>query len=147
MAYRGLQHSGLVVSDVDRSRRFYGEVLGLEEVPRPPSFRFGGAWFRVGGDELHLIAESDTTMPAGTVAHGPGLASGLVTHLGIEVDDLAAALAHAAERGAPAASGPMARGDGVDQAYLLDPDGHVIELFEVHGRDQSAAPERVPIRV
>ena len=40
----------------------------------------------------------------------------------------------------------MQRGDGVEQIYVLDPDGYVVELFEVTGSDQTAAPERAPIR-
>ena len=50
-----IQHVGLVVSDLERSRRFYAGALGLEEVPRPPNFTFDGAWFRFGGTELHLL--------------------------------------------------------------------------------------------
>ncbi|MGE5334009.1 MAG: VOC family protein, partial [Nitrososphaerota archaeon] len=38
-----MDHSALVVQDLDRSRVFYGEVLGLVEVPRPKSFDFRGA--------------------------------------------------------------------------------------------------------
>lgn len=38
----GLQHTALVVADVEASCRFYGVVLGLESVPRPTSFTFAG---------------------------------------------------------------------------------------------------------
>jgi hypothetical protein len=40
----------------------------------------------------------------------------------------------------------MPRGDGVDQLFVLDPDGYVVELFERTGQDQADAPERAPIR-
>ncbi len=43
----GLQHCGLIVSDLERSRQFYGEALGLPEVPRPANFTFAGAWFEL----------------------------------------------------------------------------------------------------
>jgi len=142
----GLQHCALVVSDLERSRAFYGDVLGLEEISRPPSFTFAGAWFRVGRDELHLIAESDTTMRAGIADTGPGLRTGLVTHLAIEVDDLAAELERLRGRDVGVAGGPMPRGDGVEQAFLLDPDGYVVELFERTGADQRDAPERAAVR-
>ena len=52
---RVLHHVSLPVGDLERSRRFYREVLGLEEIARPP-FPFPGAWFRLGDRELHLIA-------------------------------------------------------------------------------------------
>ena len=58
-----LQHCGLIVADLERSRRFYGGALGLEEVPRPHNFRFEGAWFQVGGDQLHLLVQSEATHP------------------------------------------------------------------------------------
>jgi len=142
---RGIQHCALVVSDLDRSRRFYGEVLGLTEVDRPASFAFAGAWFRAGGDEVHLIVESDTTMRAGASVPRNALGAGLVTHLAIEVDDLEAMLERVRGHGVEVGSGPMARGDGVDQAFLEDPDGYVVEVFERTGADQSDAPARVPV--
>ena len=144
--FRGIQHCALVVSDLERSRRFYGDALGLTEISRPSSFAFAGAWFRAGEDEVHLIVESDTTMPAGGAATGPGLRAGLVTHLALEVDDLAAMLDRVRERGVEIGSGPMARGDGVDQAFVLDPDGYVVEVFERTEADQSDAPQRLPVR-
>ncbi len=39
----GLHHVAVTVTDLDRARRFYSDVLGLVELPRPP-FDFGGAW-------------------------------------------------------------------------------------------------------
>jgi catechol 2,3-dioxygenase-like lactoylglutathione lyase family enzyme len=44
----------------EAARRFYGALLGLEEVTKPPLLAArGGAWFRVGAQELHVgVAES-----------------------------------------------------------------------------------------
>ena len=141
-----LQHCGLVVADLERSRRFYGEALGLEEVPRPPNFTFAGAWFRSGDDEIHLLAEADTTGRAGALDPGPSAAYGLSTHLAFEVEDLAAACARLEEHGVALIGGPMPRGDGVVQVFLRDPDGYVVELFQWTGEDQSDAPKRMPVR-
>ena len=106
-----IQHVGLIVSDLDRSRRFYARALGLEEVPRPSNFTFDGAWFRFGGTEIHLLAEAHTTGGAG---HGsrPGRRPGLDHHVAFEVDDLEADCARLADNGVPLAGGPMPRGDG-----------------------------------
>ena len=41
-----LDHAALIVSDPDAARAFYVGVLGLEEVPRPPTFTFPGLWVR-----------------------------------------------------------------------------------------------------
>ena len=143
---RGIQHCALVVSDLERSRRFYGEAFGLVEIERPAKFVFAGAWFQAGSDEVHLIVEGDTTMRAGASKPGPGLAVGLVTHLALEVDDLGAMLRRLREHGVAIGGGPMPRGDGVDQAFVLDPDGYVVEVFERTGEDQTDAPERMPVR-
>ena len=37
-----LQHVGLIVSDLERSRRFYEGVLGLRQIPRPDFGIAGG---------------------------------------------------------------------------------------------------------
>ena len=140
-----LQHVGLIVRDVDRSRRFYSGALGLEEVPRPSNFRFEGAWFRFGGTEIHLLAEAHTTGGAGQDA-GPGMARGMTHHLACEVDDLQAACSRLAAHGIALEGGPMPRGDGVTQVFFRDPDGHVLELFQWTNEDQSDAPAREPMR-
>jgi len=59
MEIRRLDHAAFLVKDVERSRRFYGQVLGMEEVPRPSNFTFPGAWFRKGRAEIHLIGEAE----------------------------------------------------------------------------------------
>jgi catechol 2,3-dioxygenase-like lactoylglutathione lyase family enzyme len=43
----------------DEARRFYGDLLGLEEIAKPPLLAArGGVWFRVGAQQLHLgVAE------------------------------------------------------------------------------------------
>src|ERR1700731_4022599 len=50
------------------ARRFFGDLLGLEEIQKPESLRSrGGCWFRVGSRQLHIGVE-DTFSPA-TKAH------------------------------------------------------------------------------
>ena len=143
---RRLQHCGLIVADLERSRRFYGGALGFDEVPRPANFRFAGAWFQVGDDQLHLLVESETTSRAGGADPGPSARVGLADHIAIETDDLEAARARLDAHGVALIGGPMPRGDGYDQIFLLDPDGHVLELFQFTGEDQSDAPLREAIR-
>jgi catechol 2,3-dioxygenase-like lactoylglutathione lyase family enzyme len=141
-----IQHVGLVVSDLERSRRFYAGALGLEEVPRPSNFTFDGAWFRFGGTEIHLLAEAHTTGGAGQPDAGPGAAKGMTHHLAFEVEDVEAACARLAKNGVALEGGPMPRGDGYVQVFFRDPDGYVLELFQRTGEDQSDAPKRAPIR-
>jgi catechol 2,3-dioxygenase-like lactoylglutathione lyase family enzyme len=141
-----IQHVGLVVADLGRSRRFYADVLGLEEVPHPPNFTFDGAWFRFGGTEIHLLSDAHATGGAGQPHPGAGADRGMTHHLAFEVDDLGGACARLAEHGVGLEGGPMPRGDGYEQVFFRDPDGHVLELFQWTGEDQSDAPERAPVR-
>ncbi len=42
----------------DDARRFYGGLLGLPEIPKPPGVRAsGGVWFACGAQELHIGIE------------------------------------------------------------------------------------------
>lgn len=145
MEIRKLDHSALVVRDLDRARRFYGEVLGLHEIPRPRSFTFRGCWFRGAGFELHLILEADTTAPAGFADPGPAAARGLAHHLAFEVDDLAAAEAHLRAHGVTIVGGPLPRGDGPLQLYVNDPDGNFIEFFTWTADESIPVEERSAI--
>jgi catechol 2,3-dioxygenase-like lactoylglutathione lyase family enzyme len=133
-----LDHSALVCADIARARRFYVTVLGLEEIPRPASFRFGGCWFRGHGFELHMILAGDTTAPAGFGDAGPAAQTGLAHHLGFEVDDLEAVAAQLRAHDVPIVAGPMQRGDGIVQMYVNDPDGNFLEFFT--RRPDPAAP-------
>jgi glyoxylase I family protein len=141
-----IQHVGLVVADLGRSRRFYADALGLEEVPRPPNFTFDGAWFRFGGTEIHLLSDAHATGGAGQPDPGVGAERGMTHHLAFEVDDLDGVRARLAEHGVGLEGGPMPRGDGYEQVFFRDPDGHVLELFQWTGEDQSDTPERAPVR-
>ena len=52
----------------NEARRFYGALLGLEELPKPPLLAGrGGVWFRAGAHELH-VGVAEAFQPA-TKAH------------------------------------------------------------------------------
>ena len=126
-----LHHIALPVTDLARSRRFYGDVLGLREVQRPAAFDFPGAWFALGAGQLHLIERRD-----GTTRHDKPLDSRDV-HFAIRVVDYDAMLAHLRSLGyredAPAADAMRIKANrrpnaGFPQIFVLDPDRHVIEI-------------------
>jgi glyoxylase I family protein len=135
-----LHHISIPVADVDRSRGFYRDVLGLHEIERPP-FDFPGAWFALGDGELHLIGEPQDP----TFREEKPLDSGDV-HFAVRVESYDDTLGYLESRGYrtdhdvlhPQAM--IARPQpvtGYPQIYILDPDRHVIEI--------NAAPRpRVP---
>src|SRR5258708_419442 len=61
MNIRKLDHVSFLVKDVERSRRFYGQVLGLREIPRPSNASNSGAWLtnEKHSFEVHLIGEAE----------------------------------------------------------------------------------------
>ena len=132
MKIRTLDHTALLVRDVEKSRHFYGRVLGMEEVSRPHTFDFPGAWFRMGKTELHLIGETEAGRVAAVEPNSyrpDELARGYGTHSAYEVDDLEETQRHLREHDITIVGGPRPRGDGITQLYILDPDNYVVELF------------------
>jgi catechol 2,3-dioxygenase-like lactoylglutathione lyase family enzyme len=56
-----LDHATIVTPDLDAARRFFVDVVGLSDGPRPP-FRVDGAWLYADGRAvIHLV---DSTLPA-----------------------------------------------------------------------------------
>src|SRR3974377_285505 len=84
-----LDHVPLVVKGLERSRKFYVEVLGMREVPRP-AFSFAGLWFQAGATQIHLILEYAGSLPAGNLLNAERRSS-RTHHLAFLVEDAAAA--------------------------------------------------------
>lgn len=125
-----LHHVSLPTTDLERSRRFYREVLGLEEIGRP-AFPFPGAWFRLGDRELHLIGGEGAVSQGGTGTDSRQL------HLAVRVASFADAVVRLrglgyredADPGDPLHVMVLRRPlTGYPQAYLVDPDRHLIEI-------------------
>lgn len=58
-----LNHLGLLISNLEKSRHFYGNVLGFKEIDRP-SFSIKGLWYDLGEFELHLMLHEQATPPS-----------------------------------------------------------------------------------
>jgi len=96
------------------ARAFYGDLLGLEELPKPDALRArGGCWFRVGGQELH-VGVDEPFSPA-RKAH-PGL---VVSDLGLLTERL---------RSAGIEVAPDDAIPGTERAHAADPFGNRLEL-------------------
>jgi catechol 2,3-dioxygenase-like lactoylglutathione lyase family enzyme len=121
-----IDHITLVVGDLERSRAFYVDLLGMEEVERP-AFSFAGAWFRAGNTLIHLILEHDESGPAGIFVPA-GYSQSRTHHFAFIVSDAREAESFLLERGISLISSARLRPDGWVQVFLNDPDGHVVEL-------------------
>ena len=125
-----IHHVSLIVHDLAASRHFYVEVLGLQEVARPASFKFAGAWFRAGAAELHVIHSDDAAQAPGDapVHIAAGRDATRARHFCFQITDVEALLAVLRDHHIPIVVGPRPRGDGAVQTYINDPDGHLVEL-------------------
>ncbi|MCH2211399.1 MAG: VOC family protein [Fuerstiella sp.] len=120
-----IDHVTIVVKDLKRSREFYVDLLGMEEVDRP-NFSFSGAWFRAGATLLHLIEEHAESGVAGTSVDRSR--NSRCHHFAFEVADARAAAGVLRDRGVSLLQEVKLRPDGAVQMFVGDPDGHVVEL-------------------
>ena len=117
MAIKGLDHVTLNVAELDASRRFYVDVLGLREGDRPP-FDSPGAWLYSGDRPIiHLVAGRG----------GGEAATGALDHVALRAEGLAAMVARLTAAGI-AHQAFTVPGLGFKQIFMRDPDGVRIEL-------------------
>ena len=136
MPLRKLGHFSIRTTEIEATRRFYVDVLGMTEGYRPP-FKFPGLWLYMGGDEadfgtVHVIG-IDKDDPQGLIdylgpidetdLHG----SAAVDHIAFLATDLAGLRERLEatdfdyrERTVP--------GLGLHQVFIDDPSGVTVEL-------------------
>ncbi len=130
---QSLDHITIIVADLDATRRFYTELLGMTEITRP-DFDFPGAWFATRPDqqraEIHATVASKQ---AGRAGWGDLGATRLSRghHFAFQVADAVSFEKFLRTQGVEIAIACRPRPDGAIQFYLQDPDGHVIELFSL----------------
>ena len=119
-----LLHTRYRVNDLERTVKFYRDVLGLEEVRRHKSPR---------GSELVFLKAPGSAEEI-EITHFPG--SGPVqvqpdlSHLAFDVDDLAAFGQHLAGHGLKYSDGPTTTSSGTTFAFIDAPEGYEIELIQ-----------------
>jgi catechol 2,3-dioxygenase-like lactoylglutathione lyase family enzyme len=118
MRITGVDHVQLAMprGEEDAARRFYSELLGIPEVPKPPHLAArGGCWFERGDLKIHLGVD-------------PDFRAARKAHPGLLVEDLAALRADLAAAGVAINSDePL---EGYDRCYVDDPFGNRIELMQ-----------------
>lgn len=122
MTIEGMNHFTVLSSDLERSKAFYINILGLAEGYRPP-FTFPGAWLYAGNQAiLHIMAGRPM----------PSDAAGVIDHMAFTASNLQAAVDTLKQHGIQY---QLHRLEGLEiwQLFCHDPDGARVELdFPAH---------------
>ncbi|PRY12794.1 methylmalonyl-CoA epimerase [Pontibacter ummariensis] len=122
-----INHIALYVHDLNRSVKFYEEVLQLRQIPEP--FKDGWHfWFSMGGrSQLHLIEGAPKEIPQEKN-----------THICFSVASLEEFMANLDALDIPYGNfagelkTPNLRSDGIRQIFFQDPDGYWLEVNDDH---------------
>src|SRR5262245_29119086 len=110
-----IDHCSVIITDVERSRRFYRDLLGLKEIAKPRTFDFVVVWFDLGNQHLHLLWKDRPDMIS-------------PRHFALRVPNAQAARIYFQERGIRILeTTPI---PGADRFFIADPDGNRIELIQ-----------------
>jgi lactoylglutathione lyase len=119
-----LLHTRYRVNDLERTVKFYCEILGLEEIKRHKSPRGSELVFlKAPGSEEQI----EITFFPGS---GPVLVQSDLTHLAFEVDSLDEFARHLAKHGLKFSDGPTTSSSGTVFAFIDAPESYEIELIQ-----------------
>ncbi len=123
-----LLHTRYRVKDLEKTVKFYTDVLGLQEIRRHTSGRGSQLVFLKApqSDEEIEICKFDESGP---VVVGPDL-----THLAFEVEDIEKFARESAAKGYPLSDGPHKTPGGSAIGFIDAPEGYEIELIQ-RGKD------------
>ena len=99
------------------TKEFYGNALGLAQVPKPAAARQNGAWYQIGANQLHLSVEDEETGPLSS------------RHICFAVSDLGAAQQRFRDAGVDILSDPRPL-PGTQRFYVRDPGGNQLEIVQ-----------------
>jgi glyoxylase I family protein len=119
--YKELHHVSLTVTDLNRAKQFYSDILCLEEITRP-NFDFPGAWYKIENQQLHLIF-----LPSSQTIRQDKRLSSREGHFALSVENYTNTLNWLKQKGVEILEKPNSK-SGFSQIFCADPDGNLIEL-------------------
>jgi catechol 2,3-dioxygenase-like lactoylglutathione lyase family enzyme len=130
MALTGMEHYLVLTSDLDATRDFYQDALGMAQGFRP-QLGFPGYWMYIGPTPVIHIAEWQTY-----TAHSngkeipvtaPAATTGAFDHVAFNAEDFAAVVARLERHGVTPARNLVSK-SGMRQLFVFDPNGVKIEI-------------------
>jgi catechol 2,3-dioxygenase-like lactoylglutathione lyase family enzyme len=139
-----IQHINIQISDRQRTREWYEQVLGAEFLDRGPELNKRQLQLRIGSAEIHT---TDTADPVRVPS----------VHFAVEIRDWDEMIAHLNELGVPYSRAPRGSSgesgssygrreySGGYYTYIHDPDGNMIELVHHPPRVEDSQGSRVEL--
>jgi ubiquinone/menaquinone biosynthesis C-methylase UbiE/catechol 2,3-dioxygenase-like lactoylglutathione lyase family enzyme len=123
--YSGIDHVMLAAPEgcETAARRFYSELLGWVEIPKPENLKKrGGVWFQCGVHQVHIGVQ-------------PNFVPATKAHPAFQVNHLNELRAHLNKYHVAIIDDEVREDEGVIRFYLNDPFGNRLEFLEWTGRD------------
>lgn len=143
-ALHGLFHLAIKTSDLDATRVFWRDVIGLREIARP-DFGFPGAWLacpQPGGQAIiHIYAGGPALGPSGTAPRG----TAAIDHVSLSCSGYRDYAARFRRAGLPFREF-IVPGTTLWQLFVYDPSGVQLELTFEGSVEGSALPDLSPGR-
>jgi catechol 2,3-dioxygenase-like lactoylglutathione lyase family enzyme len=130
MALTAMEHYLVLTSDLDATRDFYQDALGMTQGFRPP-LGFPGYWMYIGSTPVIHIAEwltytahsNDKSIPV----TAPAESTGAFDHVAFNAEDFEGVVARLARHGVTPARNLTSR-SGMRQLFVFDPNGVKLEI-------------------
>ena len=118
------RHVSITVTDLEKARAFYRDVIGLAEVPRP-DFGVPGIWFGLDGElQLHILVNEALRKPEAERSDW----TLCYPHFALSTGDVAAKTAALKAAGHEVMENALP-GAGFAQVFVKDPDGNMVEFI------------------
>jgi catechol 2,3-dioxygenase-like lactoylglutathione lyase family enzyme len=138
MGITRLEHVLVLSDDIDATRNFYGDVVGLQTGQRPP-LEFPGHWLYAGEDRAACLHVADRVAyrvhaaglglgagPGGSTGTPTGTTAATVDHIAFDADDYDEVERRIARAGLRAVRNEVP--GGPRQLFVTDPNGVLVEI-------------------
>src|SRR3989304_2392038 len=126
-----IEHYLVAADDMDLTRDWYRDVLGMQEGPHP-DFGFPVHWMSLEGRDVVRIgrtaqaAGETQKLYLGRLSQNTGSGTGAIDHIAFRARGLEETVAHLRRKGIPF-SERRANGQALYQLFLFDPNGIKVE--------------------